>query len=156
MRFIVASFAAFAALPAAAQVPQAAQPAVDYSIATPAVGRWTYARTATGSAASFLDASSRAQLILTCVRSVRHISIARPATGAAPFLMLWTSSERRNVPASFNPATGLISANLTAFDKLFDALAFSRGRIAVGPSNAPAFVAPAEPEYIRVIEDCRS
>ena len=156
MRFIVASLAAFVALPAAAQAPQAAQPAVDYTIATPAAGRWTYARTATGSAASFLDAASRAQLTFTCVRSVRHISIARPATGAAPYLMVWSTAERRSLPTSFNPATGLISADLSAFDKLFDALAFSRGRIAVGPSNAPALVAPAEPEYIRVIEDCRS
>jgi len=156
MRFIVALFAAFVAIPVSAQSPQATQPAVDYSIATPAAGRWTYARTATGSAASFADASTRAQLTFTCVRSARHISIARPAAGAAPFLMVWSSAERRNVPASFNPATGLLSADLSAFDKLFDALAFSRGRIAVGPSNAPAFVAPAEPEFIRVIEDCRS
>jgi len=156
MRLIVAFFAALVALPVSAQVPQAAQPAVDYTIATPAAGRWTYARTATGSAASFLDAASRAQLTFTCVRSVRHISIARPATGAAPYLMVWSTAERRSLPASFNPATGLISADLSAFDKLFDALAFSRGRIAVGPSNAPALVAPAEPEYIRVIEDCRS
>ncbi|MGH6659562.1 MAG: hypothetical protein ACREBM_07940, partial [Sphingomicrobium sp.] len=66
-----------------------------------------------------------------------------------------SSAERRNVPAGFNPATGLLTAELAAFDKLLDSLAFSRGRIAVGPSNAPALVAPAWPDIVRVIEDCR-
>ena len=156
MRVIVALLAAVLPIPVAAQVAQPVQPAIDYSVVSPANGRWTYARTATGSLASFVDGTARSQLTLTCVRSVRRISIARPATGAAPYLMVWSSAERRNVPAGFNPATGLLSADLGAYDKLFDALAFSRGRIAVGASNAAALVAPAEPEYIRVIEDCRS
>lgn len=154
---LAAVLAAFASAPACAQAPpQFVQPAYDYRIAIPVAGSWTYAATTTGSSARFGSAGARPQLILTCVRSVRRISIARPAASAAPYLMVWTSAERRNVPASFNPATGLLSVDLGAYDKLFDNLAFSRGRIAVGPSTSPALVAPTEPEIIRVIEDCRS
>ena len=161
MRLNAALFAVGLAIsPAAtAQAPRpiapAVQPAYDYGIANPVPGRWTYGPTTTGSAASFAGSDGRRQLALTCVRSTRRISIARTAAGAAPFLMVWTSAQARNVPAGFNPATGLLSADLGAYDKLFDSLAFSRGRIAVGPSNAPALVAPAWPEIIRVIEDCR-
>lgn len=145
---------AFAQAPAPA--PASVQPAYDYSIANPVAGSWRYAATSNGSAASFGDGVARPLLTLTCVRSARRISIARPALGAAPYLMVWTSAERRNVPASFNPATGLISADLGAYDRLFDSLAFSRGRLAIGPSNAGALVAPVWPDIIRVIEDCRS
>ncbi|MBA3668584.1 MAG: hypothetical protein H0W71_00705 [Sphingomonas sp.] len=149
---LVLPCSAFAQSPA----PTTVQPAYDYSIANPVAGRWHYAPTTTGSAASFGDGAARPLLTLTCVRSIRRISIARPALGAAPYLMVWTSAERRNVPASFNPATGLISADLGAYDRLFDSLAFSRGRLAIGPSNAGALVAPVWPDIIRVIEDCRS
>ena len=147
-------FATAAQTPPQASAP-AAQPAYDYAIANPVSGRWTYAPNTTGSAATFAGSDGRRQLVMTCVRPTRRISIARPAAGAAPFLMVWSSAERRNVPAGFNPATGLLTAELAAFDKLLDSLAFSRGRIAVGPSNAPALVAPAWPDIVRVIEDCR-
>jgi len=141
---------------AAAQAPVPIQPDYDYGIANPLPGRWTYAPTASGSAASFADVSARPLLTLSCVRATRRISIARPAAGASPYLIVWTSGERRNVPASFNPATGLITTDLPAYDRLFDSIAFSRGRIAVGPSNAGALVAPLWPEIIRVVEDCRA
>lgn len=165
MRLNAALFAAGLAISAAAtaQAPRptaptapAVQPAYDYGIANPVAGRWTYGPTTTGSVASFAGSDGRRQLALTCVRSTRRISIARAAAGAAPFLMVWTSAQSRNVPAGFNPATGLLSADFSAGDKLLDSLAFSRGRIAIGPSNAPALVAPAWPDIIRVIEDCRS
>lgn len=147
---------ALAAPVSAATTAAAALPAFDYSIANPASGSWAYSPTATGSVASFRSAAGQApQLTLTCNRTVRRVSIARPAGGAAPYLFVWSTSMNRNVPAGFNPATHLLTAELTAYDKLLDALAFSRGRIVVGPSNGTAFVAPAWPDIIRVIEDCR-
>jgi len=65
------------------------------------------------------------------------------------------SSESRNILASFNPATQLLSAPLQANDKLLDGLAQSRGRIAVGISGQPMLVAPAWAEIGRVVEECR-
>ena len=137
--------------------PLSAQPAPpDLSTATPLPGRWSWTPTAGGSEATFLDSAGRAQLWLTCLRGARVVTMARPASGAAPFLMAWTSSQSRNLLASYNPATGRITAQLSATDNLLDALAFSRGRLGVGVSGTPPLVAPAWPEIARVVEDCRA
>ena len=152
MRVLLA--AAIAALTIAAPLP--AQPAApDLSAATPIPGRWSWTPTAAGSEATFLNSAGRAQLWLTCLRGARVVTVARPASGAAPLLMAWTSSQTRNLLASYNPATGRITAQIGATDPLLDALAFSRGRIGLGVSGTPPLVAPAWPEIARVVEDCR-
>ena len=69
---------------------------------------------------------------------------------------MWTSSATRNLPASFDPATARITAQLCGVDPLLDAIAFSRGRIGVGVGGTPALVLPAWPEIARVVEDCRA
>jgi len=128
----------------------------DLSEATPVPGRWSWTPTADGSEATFLDPAGRAQLWLHCSRGASAFTIARPASGAAPYLAVWTSAATRNLLASYNPATGRITAQLSAADPLLDALAFSRGRIGVGISGIPLLVAPAWPEIARVVEDCRA
>jgi hypothetical protein len=69
---------------------------------------------------------------------------------------VWTTSQRRNLPASFNPQGAQLRASLNANDALLDALAMSRGRIAVGIAGQPALVAPVWGEIGRVVEECRS
>ena len=126
----------------------------DYAVATPLGGSWTYAAASDGSEATFT--TTLPQLVLHCTRSTRRVTIARPATAAAPFLTLWTTSFSRDVPASFNPLTNRISIEIPAYDPLLDALAFSRGRFAVGVKGQALAVLPAWPEVARVIEDCRA
>ncbi|HEX6740854.1 MAG TPA: hypothetical protein VF079_03550 [Sphingomicrobium sp.] len=96
------------------------------------------------------------QLTIRCTRATRRVAIAKPASGAAPFLAIWTDTNVRSVPASFNPQTARLTAELPAYDPLLDALAFSRGRIGVTVNGVPALIVPAFPEVGRVIEDCRS
>lgn len=134
----------------------AQQALTDQTYATPLAGSWTYAATASGSEAIFRDSAARSQLIVRCTRASRRVSIAKPATGAAPFLSIWTSSATRSAPASFNPATGLLTADFAAADAILDALAYSRGRTAFGIGNGPALVLPPWAEPARVVEDCRS
>ena len=148
--------AAIAAFVFAAPVSAQSVAAVDYTAATPLPGRWTSAVTTDGSEASFVDNAGRAQLWLHCARASRVVTIARPANAAAAFLSVWTSSATRNVPASFNPATGRSTASLSAYDSLLDALAMSRGRIAIGVGSASTLVAPAWPEIAHLVEDCRA
>jgi len=154
MRLFVA--AAFAALPASSLTAQTAAPPVstDYTYAIPLAGNWTYG--ATGGDVTFLNSSAMPQLTLRCDRTTRRVSISKPASVAVPFLSVWTSSATRNVPASFNPATQRVTIELSSYDPLLDALAFSRGRIAVYVAGSPALVLPAWPEVARVIEDCRA
>ena len=156
MKFTIA--AALALTETASLQAQTAAPAptIDFSIATPPPGNWTYAPTADGSEASFLDANARPQLFVRCTRASRQVTIAKPATAAAPFINIWTSSQTRNLPASYNPAIYRLGASLTAYDPLLDAIAFSRGRFAVSVSGATALIVPAWEEPARVIEDCRA
>ena len=128
----------------------------DLSAATPVAGTWNYAASATGSEATFLNSSALPQLTIRCTKATRHITIAKPATGAAATMTLWTSSAVRAVPSSFNPLTNRISVEIVSNDPLLDALAFSRGRVGVTVAGGPSLVVPAWPEVARVVEDCRS
>ena len=146
-----------AALALAASATLNAQPAqVDLSGATPIPGTWSYAAVTGGSEARFVNASALPQLTVRCTRATRRVAIAKPAIGAAPFLNIWTDTLARNLPASFNPQTARITAELATYDALLDALAFGRGRIGVTVTGTPSLVVPAHPEIARVIEDCRS
>ena len=150
----------FAALALALASPLIAQtaapaPAPDFSYSTPLPGTWAYSPAADGGQAVFHDAAGRAQFTIQCTRSQRRITMSKPATGAAPAIFVWTSSNSRSVPASFDPTLARLSAPLTAFDPLLDAMAFSRGRIAASVSGGPALVMPVTGEVSRVIEDCR-
>ena len=138
--------------PASAPAPATAQ---DLSTATPVDGTWSYAQTAGGSEASFVNGSALPQLTIRCTRATRRITIARPASAAASFLNIWTSAQARSLPASFNPTTQRISADVAPFDPLLDGMAFSRGRFGVSVSGQPALVVPSWAEVARVIEDCR-
>ena len=144
------SFALFAF---AAASPLAAQ---DLSTAQPVAGSWTYAMTGGGTEARFADTAGNPQLWVQCTRATRRVSLARPATAAAPFLTVWTSSLTRNVPASFNPATRRLTIDLATYDPLLDAIVSSRGRVGYTIGAQPSFVVPPWPEVARVIEDCRA
>ena len=148
-------FKLFAALALTAASSLQAQAIADLSTATPVGGSWSWTQTANGSEATFTDAFAKPQLTVHCTRATRRVSIAKPASGAAPFLSVWTSSQKRDLPASFNPATGKLSAELPAFDSLLDAMAASRGRIGFSVSGSAPLVVPPWAEIARAIEDCR-
>jgi len=133
-----------------------AQAIPDLSTATPLAGAWSYSSTADGTEARFVDASANPQLILHCTRATRRVSISKPATAAAPAINVWTSSQTRSIPTSFNPATGRLSADLQPYDALLDAMSSSRGRIGLSVGAQPALVVPPWPEIARVVEDCRA
>ena len=149
----------FAALAIAAAAPLSAQTTatsvIDYSYHTPLPGTWQYLPAADGGQAVFRDSSGRAQLTIQCTRSQRRVSVQKPATGAAAAMFVWTSGLSRNVPTSFQPSVAQLVAAFQATDPLLDAMAFSRGRIAVSVSGGPALVMPVGSEISRVIEDCR-
>jgi hypothetical protein len=129
--------------------------AQDIGTTTPIAGNWNYAVTNDGSEASFSNAAGNPQLWVHCTRATRRVTIAKPASAAAPFLNVWTSSATRSVPSAFNPATGRLTIDLSAYDPLLDAIATSRGRVGFSVGTQPALVVPPWAEAARVIEDCR-
>ena len=147
-----------AALALAAQAPVApagspVQSNLEYS--TPVAGSWNYAATGDGSEASFLNDSGQQQLTIRCTRSTRRITLLKAAAVAAPSLWVWTSSQSRSLPATFDASASRVSTDLAAFDPFLDAIASSRGRIGLSSSGLAALVVPPWSEVARVIEDCR-
>jgi hypothetical protein len=142
--------------PAGAPTTQAAAPTPDLSTTAPIDGNWAFATQPGGSAATFTNSTGMPQVTVTCVRASRQVTISRPATGVAPFLLVWSSDKSRNLPASYTPANGRLSATLGAYDALLDGMAFSRGRLGFSALNMPMLVVPAWPEVARVVEDCRA
>ena len=132
-----------------------AQSVPDLSTATPVAGEWTYSALNDGSEARFTDTTAVPQLILSCTRSTRHVIVSKMAVGAAPYMNIWTSSQQRSIPSSYNPATGRLVVELNANDALLDAMATSRGRLGVAAGTQPSLVVPPWPELARVVEDCR-
>lgn len=157
MRFPIVAALALAAVSLAPElaVAQAAPAIPDMSYATPLPGTWSWSQTAGGSEVTFADAAARLQLTIRCTRLSRFVTIFRPASAAAPSLSVWTSTQSRSLPAKFDPASARLSADLPASDPLLDAIAFSRGRFAVGIAGQPPLVVPPWADVARVIEDCR-
>ncbi|HET9813095.1 MAG TPA: hypothetical protein VFP57_05515 [Sphingomicrobium sp.] len=146
--------AALALVAASSLDAQAVAP--DLTYATPLGGEWHYAATSGGSEAVFRDGSARPQLTIRCARARRAVTIAKPASAAAPFLFVWTSSSSKSYPATFDAAGGQLSVTVAATDNILDAMAFSRGRLGISVTGSPPLVVPPWEEVARVIEDCRA
>jgi hypothetical protein len=142
---------------AAPPVPTIPAPApTNFSSATIEPGSWRYGAAPGGGAASFVDATGTSRLVLQCHRATRRVTISRISTTAAPALQIWTDSAARTLPARFEPNVFRVTADLSAYDRLLDAIAFSRGRVAVSMSGALPLVVPSWAEPARAIEDCRT
>ena len=130
-------------------------PARDFSTAPVAAGSWTYKAMPGGSEARFIDTGGTARLMIRCTKMSRQVNISHTSAISAPSIFVWTSSASRNVPARFEANAMRVTADLSAFDPLLDAIAFSRGRVAVVMAGGSPLVVPAWPEAARTIEDCR-
>jgi hypothetical protein len=145
---------AIAALLALAQT-TATTPAVDYSIAPIAAGSWSYVAVPGGSEARFTDATATIRLTIHCTKATRRVSISHASAAPASSMFVWTSSATRTLPAVFDPKGMRVTADLAASDPLLDAIAFSRGRVAVSLPGMSALVVPAWVDPARAVEDCR-
>ena len=121
----------------------------------PIAGNWTYAPTSDGSEATFANASGQPQLTIRCTRSTRRVSILQNAAAPSPLIWIWTSSQSRNLPATYDAASGRVSVDFGAYDPFLDAIASSRGRVGFSTSGLAVLVVPPWTEVARVIEDCR-
>jgi len=66
------------------------------------------------------------------------------------------AAEGVHVDIVIRVSDGKLTAELPAFDPLLDAIAFSRGRMAVTLAGGSSLVVPAWPEPARTVEDCRN
>jgi len=159
---IVKLYAALPALAFAANVSAqqtTTMPGMDFSIARVTPGVWTYQAVPGGSAARFVDSTGIARFAFECSKATRRVTISRTSAVAAPSIFLWATDASRTLFTRFEPKAMRLTTDLAARDPLLDAIAYSRGRIAVTVGGAgagtEALVMPAWPEAARTIEDCR-
>jgi hypothetical protein len=148
MLTILATFLALQAAPAPPAAPAPLPPAVPANWREQPVnaGFWRWRAVPGGSEALFLD-SGGVQLTLRCTLATRRVLLVRAGAMPSLRLRLGTTSSERVLP----PGNAVLAS-----DPLLDALAFSRGRIAVTATGALPLIVPAWPEAARAIEDCRS
>jgi hypothetical protein len=154
--FVAAALATCA--PASAQ-PRVVPPTVRAPVAPETVwldapltpGSWTYRR-GPGTQSRALFGRPNAPILQVACGPGRVVTIVR-AGGGPTSLGIRTTSVARTLTG--RPTPDGLTVQLPAHDRLFDELAFSRGRFSVTSAGAAPLIISAWPELARVVEDCR-
>lgn len=133
-------------------------PSADWQGTPLTPGDWRYVAAGNTTRASFGAASSGAQFVVACDRTLRQVSLIRPTdlTRSAPMTITTTETTRTLATLlASNTAPPQVVAALAAHDATLDAIVFTRGRFMVQvPGTSPLYL-PSWPEIARVVEDCR-
>jgi hypothetical protein len=119
-------------------------------------GSWVYRRDDRGSIALFGATGADALVTLRCDKARRSLFFSR-AGNAGTNMTVRTSSTSKGLP--LQPTGGQPAYMATALmpnDPIVDAMAFSRGRIALEVDGAQNIAIPVWSEIGRVVEDCRA
>lgn len=143
--------------PRPAPVPPPPPPPADWRDIALTPGAWVYNADGGTTQALFGPARSEAHFVLRCDRARRTVSLWREGAPSGNMMTVRTSYGARNLPVSVQagPLAFAYTA-LPASDRLFDQIAFTRGRFTIEVPGRPMLVIPAWPEPARVVEDCRA
>jgi hypothetical protein len=118
-------------------------------------GTWMYRNQSNGGMALYSGTSGTALFMLECDRIAAHVSLFRATNGSAPQVAATITSETVTRNLQLTPAGPGHIVNLSPRDPLLDAMAITKGRIAIGVEGERTLYLPAWVEISRVIEDCR-
>lgn len=141
--------------PAPAPAPPPPPAAVDWPDRAVTPGTWRYDRDARGSRALFGQVGADALVVLRCDAAARAVYLSRAGASAAPLVVRTTALSRSLAVRPTGGTPAYVAVALTPRDPLLDAMAFSRGRIAVEQAGAAVLTLPSWAEIARVVEDCR-
>lgn len=119
-------------------------------------GTWVWRTDARGAVALFGREGQEAALVVRCDRAAQRIYVSRPGTLAGPMTLRATTGAQSYAAQPTGGSPPYVAAKLGVRDPQLDALAFSRGRFLVGLQGQADVIAPAWPEFARVIEECRA
>ncbi len=119
-----------------------------------APGTWRYEPGTAVSTALYADASA-VHFAVRCDLASHRVTLMR--SGSATEMQLFTSSRTARFPTGHIELDGRAMSGvvLNASDTFLDAMAFSRGRLAVASPGLEGLAVPAWAEPARAIEDCR-
>jgi hypothetical protein len=119
-------------------------------------GSWVYRRDERGSIALYGTAGGDALLTLRCDKGRGAIFLSR-AGAVATGMTVRTSSLMKTLSVQ---ATGAqppyVAAQIAPTDPILDAMAYSRGRIALEAGGLQNIAIPVWSEIGRIVEDCRA
>ncbi len=119
-------------------------------------GSWVYRRDDRGSIALYGMPGRDALVTLRCDKAGSRLFLSRTGnTGGT--LTVRTSSTSKNLNAL--PTGGLpayVATEIAPTDPVLDAMAYSRGRIALEMASVTNIAIPVWSEIGRVVEDCRA
>ncbi len=130
-------------------------PWIDWAISP---GSWVYRRDARGSIALFGTLGADALVTLRCDQARKRIYLTRAdeaGTGGGT-ITIRSSSAMKQFSASATGATPpYIAAEIMPSDSILDAMAYTRGRIALEVSGQQSIAIPVWSELPRIVDDCR-
>ena len=130
-------------------------PWIDWAISP---GSWVYRRDARGSIALFGTLGADALVTLRCDQARKRIYLTRAdeaGTGSGT-ITIRSSSAMKQFSASATGATPpYIAAEIMPGDSILDAMAYTRGRIALEVSGQQSIAIPVWSELPRIVDDCR-
>jgi hypothetical protein len=141
--------------PAAPARPAPPPPAVDWPDRAVTPGTWRYERDARGSRALFGTVGADALVVLRCDAGARAVYLSRAGSASAPLVVRTTALTRTLAVRPTGGTPPYAAVALTPRDPLLDAMAFSRGRVAIEQAGTAVLTLPSWAEIARVVEDCR-
>jgi hypothetical protein len=119
-------------------------------------GSWVYRRDDRGSIALYGTPGADALVMLRCDKGRRMLFLSRAGVAASGMTVRTSSSSKSlNVqPSGGQPA--YVASEIAPTDPIVDAMAYSRGRIAIEAGGLQSIAIPVWSEIGRVVEDCRA
>ncbi len=141
--------------PAVVAPTQPKRPSGDWLDWPLAPGDWVYRRDERGSIALFGPTGQNATVTLRCDTQRRRIYLGREGAGGGGKMVVRSSSAMKEFAASPTGGTpAYVATEILPNDPILDAMAYSRGRIAIEAGGQPIAI-PSWAEITRVVEDCR-
>lgn len=120
-------------------------------------GDWVYRRDERGSIGLFGVAGKNAAVTLRCDLQRRRIYLGREGAGTGGKMVIRSSSAMKEFAASpTGGATAYLASEILPSDPILDAMAYSRGRIAIEADGQQPIAIPSWAEITKIVEDCRA
>lgn len=120
-----------------------------------AAGDWVYRQDQRGSIALFGPAGANALVTLRCDRTLRKVFLAREGRSVGAIVVRSSSAMKEFAGAPTGGTPPYIATEIAPGDPILDAMALSRGRIAINVAGQQPIAIPSWAEITRIVEDCR-
>lgn len=120
-----------------------------------APGDWVYRQDERGSIALFGPVGANAVVTLRCDRARRTVYLAREGRSVGAIVVRTSSAMKEFAGAPTGGTPPYIATEITPTDSILDAMALSRGRIAINVAGHQPIAIPSWAEITRIVEDCR-